>query len=275
MNNTVFLDLETTGFHADDEILEVGISDHNGNALIDSYVKPVEKTSWKEAQAINNISPKMVASAPTLEELKPQIIEAIKDKTVVIYNASFDTKFLSGIIEHAANVECCMLAFAEHNNVLDEKRGGFKWIKQVVAAEFIGYEWTGRAHSALADSLACRGVWLYLQGVTPDADLPYEAFALREIHKGKYAEEYLLAGRSKDEAKQKLWTDKLGGFYKKWFDALLKQAETKSLKHSVLDSFLEQSGNGDKAGHLLSTFRGVYEAGLPADYVVPERYRSA
>ena len=111
---TVYLDTETTGLSPPgDEILEIGILDDQGRALIDSLVRPVNHRTWPGAQAIHGISPADVANAPTLDELRPGIIETVKGREVVTYNALFDSRFLPVELEHAAEIKCCMLPFAE------------------------------------------------------------------------------------------------------------------------------------------------------------------
>lgn len=157
----VYLDLETTGLNLDgqDEIVEVAITDSDGNSIIHSLVKPVLKTEWPHAQAIHGISPEDVSVAPTLHQISEEIALAIKDKVVAIYNAAYDTKFLRDVIPEARAVECAMLKFAKFYGE-KKARGGYKWQKLSFAADHFGHQWTGKAHSALADALACRAVWI-------------------------------------------------------------------------------------------------------------------
>lgn len=59
------IDFETTGLKAGiDEILQVSIIDENYNTLYNTYCKPLRRRTWKEAQKINGITPKMVISKP-------------------------------------------------------------------------------------------------------------------------------------------------------------------------------------------------------------------
>lgn len=157
------LDLETTGLCAEsDEILEIGIVDAQGCTLLSSLVRPVRTESWPSAQAINGITPEMVKDAPTLAQLMPQILVLVTDCNVIAYNAAFDFAFLPEVVEAAADIQCCMLKFAEFFGAWDECRNSYKWQKLAFAADYVGFEWPRTAHRADVDALACRAVWAFL-----------------------------------------------------------------------------------------------------------------
>ena len=160
---TIYLDTETTGLSPPrDEILEIGILDDQGRVLVDNLVRPVNHRAWPGAQAIHGISPADVANAPTLDELRLGIIEAVKGREVVIYNALFDSRFLPAELEYAAEVKCCMLPFAEVYGEWNDYRQNYKWQKLTTAASYVGYQWPASAHRAIEDCRATRAVWRYL-----------------------------------------------------------------------------------------------------------------
>ncbi len=157
----VYLDLETTGLNSIvDEILEIGILSESGEILLQTYVKPVNHTTWHDAQRINKISPKDVENAPSLDDIRSKIVELVKDKEVIIYNAGFDTKFLEDELNHAAGVECCMIEFAPIYGDFNEYRGNYRWKKLEVAAAHVGFKGTN-FHSAIEDCKATRAIWEY------------------------------------------------------------------------------------------------------------------
>ncbi|WP_108651249.1 3'-5' exonuclease [Dongshaea marina] len=166
MSNLAILDTETTGLNPEtDELLEIAICDQFGNPILNSLVRPVNKTKWPEAQAIHGITPADVASAPTLGELAPKIREAVAGRTIVIYNRKFDAPFLGSLLDGAEGIECAMIRWAEHNNEYREKDGNLKWHKLTKAAEEAGHTWgKDEAHRALADARATATVWAYLDG---------------------------------------------------------------------------------------------------------------
>ena len=150
---TVYLDTETTGVTADDEIVELTIIDDDGKPLINTLMKPKYHTSWPGAQRVHGNSPIDVRHAPTQDRISNDIRKVVKGKRVVIYNAPFDSKFLPEL-EDAEEITCAMREFAKWNDS--------KWIKLTNATKIIGYEWKG-AHRALADTLALRAVWKAIQ----------------------------------------------------------------------------------------------------------------
>ena len=122
-NNWVILDTETTGLSSSDEIVQIGVINHQGNILLDFFVKPTIIIS-DEAIAIHKITNEMVLDAPTFPDIYPKFIEVLQNKKIIIYNANFDIK----IIEHCCNLhnlpspnlkrrsECAMEMYAQFCN---------------------------------------------------------------------------------------------------------------------------------------------------------------
>jgi DNA polymerase III epsilon subunit-like protein len=109
-----------------------------------------------QASAIHGITDDMVRGKPKLQALLPRIGDIAAGEQIVIYNAVFDTQFFPGGLRQARMISCAMKTFAE-------TLGG-PWRKLDVAARHVGHLWTGDQHRALADALACRSVWLWLEG---------------------------------------------------------------------------------------------------------------
>ena len=143
-------------------LLEVAIIDDEGNVLVNSLVKPEEKTSWPIAQSINGIFPEMVAYSPSLADLMPTIREAVEGATVVIYNAEFDIQFFPSRVFDGCDIECAMLRYAERVGDWNDYRGDYRWHKLTAAARAVGHVWDGAAHRALGDTQATRSVWRWL-----------------------------------------------------------------------------------------------------------------
>ena len=151
----VFADLETTGLNqgGTDEVLEIAIIDADGTALLNTLVRPVRNTAWPDAQAIHGISLQDVTHVLTWGELLPKIATVCAGKTVVFYNAPFDTSFFpTGFFP---SVACAMRRFSELSPA------GNARVKLADAATASGYVSKGTYHRALEDALACRHIWLY------------------------------------------------------------------------------------------------------------------
>lgn len=103
----------------------------------------------------------MVATAPMLEDLWPEISQIVSGKHIVIYNAQFDTKFFPDNLSCAGQISCAMLRFAPIYGQRNPRYSDFTWQKLTTAAQFIGYEWVGDAHRALADT---RALWHWMDG---------------------------------------------------------------------------------------------------------------
>ena len=157
----LYLDTETTGLSPRDGamIVEVAIVDDRGVALIDTLVDPL-KPIPRQASNVHGITDAMVRGKPTLAQLMPTIRRIVAAQQVVIYNATFDAPFFPGKLREAAQIDCAMRQFAE-------VAGGGTWRKLDFAAAHVGHVWSGNAHRALADALACKSVWTWLQGARP------------------------------------------------------------------------------------------------------------
>lgn len=158
----IVIDTETTGLDMfEDELLQVSIIDTDGNVVFDSYFKPIRHSEWYEAQAVNNISPAMVADAPSIYEKAAEINAIISQADLVIgYNVDFDLMMLanSGVIStKGVKSYDVMEQFAEIYGEWSEWHQNYKWQSLARAAEYCGYDWSrqnGKEHNSLADCFA-------------------------------------------------------------------------------------------------------------------------
>lgn len=164
-NKYIVLDTETTGLNAaEDEILQVSIIDNEGAVLFDSYIKPTQHTEWAEAERIHHITPEMVADAPTIAEVMPEINDILNryDK-IVGYNLKFDKAFLENNGAEFLSTEYAdvMKMFAPIYGEWNDQRGSYKWQKLTIAADYYGYDWSEHkeAHNSLGDCYATLHVY--------------------------------------------------------------------------------------------------------------------
>jgi DNA polymerase-3 subunit epsilon len=91
--NPVYLDTETTGMHQTAEVIEIGVIDDLANVLFDSRVKPRGKID-PAAERVHGISLKMLADAPTWEQIWPQAEAVLLERRIGVYNVEFDLRLI-------------------------------------------------------------------------------------------------------------------------------------------------------------------------------------
>lgn len=132
--------------------VEIAVADPEGNPLINTTVKPrlpIEPGATK----IHGYTIDGLAEAPAFREVYPQLLDALKDKRVIVYNARYDRRvfdtevgmlgargLLSG--RYLPAWECAMGWYSQFVGE-PGKRGGYKYQKL-----------PGGDHSALGDCRA-------------------------------------------------------------------------------------------------------------------------
>lgn len=152
-SGVICFDIETTGLNSyeDDEILQFSAIDGDGNILLNTYIKPYAKNSWKEAERVNGITTEMVSEAPYLHELASKIkgiFETAKVESIA-YNGNFDLEFLANFGIEGHMTFDVMEHFAPIYGEWSEYYGNYKWQKLTTCAEYYGYEF--KAHDSLED----------------------------------------------------------------------------------------------------------------------------
>lgn len=96
-DEVVLLDLETTGLQTQtDRITEVALMKMQGPEILDTYSTLINP-QWPIPEVITTItgiSDEMVADAPTIEDVKQEILDFMGDRVLIAHNARFDKAFL-------------------------------------------------------------------------------------------------------------------------------------------------------------------------------------
>lgn len=182
---TIVIDTETTGFVAgEDELLQVSVIEQDGSVLFNEYFRPTAHTEWTAAEAVNHISPEMVADCPCIADRLPEL-QAIFDKadTIIGYNTEFDVGFLAAagvVFVRNTKVIDVMREFAPIYGEWSDTHQAWKWQKLTTCAAYYGYDWSGAeaAHNALGDCFAT--LHCYNQLVSPSEDVDFIALEQRE-----------------------------------------------------------------------------------------------
>lgn len=140
-----------------------------GRVVLNTLVRPQRRTIWPEAEAIHGITPEAVAQAPELATVVPTLLDALRSAdALVIYNSAFDLGFLPPEVraEASRRARCAMTAYALWRGDWMPSGGEYRFHRLEAAADAAGHQWSGAAHRALADALATRDVWRWLQAQT-------------------------------------------------------------------------------------------------------------
>jgi hypothetical protein len=100
-DDVLILDAETTDLHGD--LLEIGVIHPDGTVAFESLVNP-EAPIAAEAERIHGISRDLVWNAPTFADIEPQLRQLLHGKTVIVYNADYD----SGVLWNAVRRLCTL-----------------------------------------------------------------------------------------------------------------------------------------------------------------------
>ena len=100
----LFLDTETTGLGAKDEVIEIAIVDINNTVIIDTLIYTKRDISY-DAYEVNNIKNSDIDNMPKFKEIQSQVARLIKDRDLYIFNADFDIKKMKNSATNTFNLE--------------------------------------------------------------------------------------------------------------------------------------------------------------------------
>jgi DNA polymerase III epsilon subunit-like protein len=174
MSRVVVLDTETTGLPDSwpFRVVEIAVVDlATGETILDTRVNP--RVPGEDACSIpaaasrvHGITDADVADAPDWGVVRIELAKIFKESRVVwTYNADFDSDVIrTHDRDYCRAVGCaplsplrfsCAMMWDADPWRLDSRA---RWRKLYLAARDAGHEWTGSAHGALTDALACRSV---------------------------------------------------------------------------------------------------------------------
>lgn len=166
----VVVDVETTGFSSDDDVIEIGAVclDEYGRTRSEfgTLIRNKRRIGYRQRLAldVNNISEQKLALAHPMEVIRPKFIEWWQQLPhqehikALAFNASFDRRMLTesaGI--HLPWGKCLMEMTKEvmaHNGYMLLKENGKKKPKPSLqdACHYFGLEYPENAHRALEDA---------------------------------------------------------------------------------------------------------------------------
>lgn len=134
----VVLDSETTGLKDPIGFVEVAVTDSDGNALLETTVRP-KLPIEPGAAKVHGYTEEKLEDAPTFKEIYPELLDAISGRRIVVYNASYDRKVFDAEVgmlgarglllgKYMPAWECAMGWFAQYVGQ-PGKRDGYKFQK--------------------------------------------------------------------------------------------------------------------------------------------------
>jgi DNA polymerase-3 subunit epsilon len=152
----VVIDTETTGLDKVRDVpIQVAVVAGDGTVLLDTLIAPREGAPHG-AEHIHGISQAMLADAPAFGDVRGKLLDALKDKRVLAWNAVFDENMIRNANgrrkERPASFRgwmCAMEAYAMY-------RRGYSFGRRVALAQAcaeMGVEVAAAAHSAVGDCL--------------------------------------------------------------------------------------------------------------------------
>lgn len=146
----VILDTETTGTGNRDVVVEIAVTDLDGNPILNTRVKPeMLKRISADARAVHGISMEDLEGAPRFRDIVKELGEATSGKIVLIYNAKFDerlieqTAYSEGVSSPYIKTDCVMLKYSQYKGAWNDYHRDYRWQKL-----------PGANHGALGDCQA-------------------------------------------------------------------------------------------------------------------------
>ncbi|WP_186313684.1 3'-5' exonuclease [Paenarthrobacter nicotinovorans] len=167
-----FIDVESTGLDATDELVELAIISEDERILFDSLVRPAGSHA-SHAEHIHGITASQLASAPPFPEVEAEISTLLDGAVPVAHNVDYDLELiLRAYTLHSAEtapapagLECTMgMAMAA--------AGSSRRLRLHEALERFGIQKpsTGSFHRAAYDAECARRLWLALSLRDPAKD---------------------------------------------------------------------------------------------------------
>lgn len=163
----LFFDLEMTGVYEHDEVLSVSVADGTGETVFHTLVKPERKKRWNRTEKIHGITPADVAGAPGFSSLFPALRDLfIPARRLIAFGTNTDAMHLVKMFRndrerrefHEKLLDCS----AEFSHYVTEHELPLSHLSLSDAVAALGLTFAGQAHTSLADTLACRAVFLTL-----------------------------------------------------------------------------------------------------------------
>lgn len=162
----LFLDTETTGFSALDQVIEVAVLERTGELRFDVRIRPTVEIS-EGASDVHGLIAEMLVECPTFGDVWPRLAAVLRNRVLVTYNADFDMRLLAQSVEAVdtksmamqdmrRHANCAMRLYARYWGERSRGRGAYRWQKLTDACAQQGIVVPVDYHAAIVDAEATR-----------------------------------------------------------------------------------------------------------------------
>jgi len=156
--NVYILDTETTGVGKKDQVIQIGIINKQGEAILDTLIKPTVPIT-DGASAVNGLTMERLEDAPSFADIFVDLSSKLAGAHIVAYNIDFDWRLLEQTSRafglpmfRTPHKHCAMKQYAAYRGIWNGRRRSYRWHKLTDAAHYEKIE-VSDAHTALGDVL--------------------------------------------------------------------------------------------------------------------------
>ena len=160
----VVIDFETNGLNPKEcDIIQMAAIRYRNDVKVSTFVSFVNaKTIPSKVTELTSITIEDCQSAPTLEDLLPQLLDFIGEDIIVAHNASFDLGFLIESIKRL-NLSGRTFIYVDTLRLARQKMKEVKWYKLPILKKYLKLEYD--SHLAEDDCYVCHEVYKYCRGI--------------------------------------------------------------------------------------------------------------
>ncbi|WP_287467640.1 exonuclease domain-containing protein [Turicibacter sp.] len=160
----VVIDFETNGLNPKEcDIIQMAAIRYRNDVKVSTFVSFVNaKTIPSKVTELTSITIEDCQSAPTLEDLLPQLLDFIGEDIIVAHNASFDLGFLIESIKRL-NLPGRTFIYVDTLRLARQKMKEVKWHKLPILKKYLKLEYD--SHLAEDDCYVCHEVYKYCRGI--------------------------------------------------------------------------------------------------------------
>lgn len=181
----VVIDFETNGLNPKEcDIIQMAAIRYRNDVKVSAFISFVNATTIpSKVTELTSITIEDCQSAPTLEDLLPQLLKFIGSDVIVAHNASFDLGFLMESMNRL-NIPGQTFIYVDTLRLARQKIKGVKWHKLPILKKYLKLEYD--SHLAEDDCYVCHEVYKYCRGLTTneedDSTFTIEQSETSELH---------------------------------------------------------------------------------------------